>query len=297
LAQTQTLDMSHDELDLDFTLGSGQAFRWAKCAEGFWTGVVGDQVVRIRQAVRGFEWQTFPHPDNVALIRGYFRLDEDIPSIYVGLSCSDEHLSETIARFRGLRLLRQDPSETLLSFICSAVNSIPRICVAIEELSRVYGKPIGEVSGLRGYSFPAVEALAHADTASLKSTGGLCFRGAALKRAARQILGRPDGWLDSLKALRYEQARAELMTIHGVGRKIADCVCLFALGKDEAVPIDTHVRHLTARLYLPEIAGRSLTPAVCDKIADFYVEKFGPYAGWAQQFLFYEDLLRHRRKD
>lgn len=291
--RTQILDIPHDDLSLDDTLPCGQAFRWRKTG-GWWNGVVQGSVIRIRQAKQGFEWQTYPTHDNLDLIHDYFRVDDDVAGIHAGLAAADEHLVEVMKRFRGLRMLRQDPNEALLSFICSAANSIPRIFVAIDELSKNYGKTLTTIDDIAYHAFPTTEALAEADPTDLAHTAGLGFRGPSIKLVAQQILSHGAGWLESLREQPYETARAELVTIRGVGLKIADCVCLFALNKDMAVPVDTHVRQLAARLYMPDLKTKTITPASYDRIATFFRERFGDYAGWAQQFLFYEDLLRSR---
>ncbi|MDO8586081.1 MAG: DNA glycosylase [Armatimonadota bacterium] len=291
----QLLEIPHDQLSLDYTLPSGQAFRWRKSPDGCWTGVTRNTVVRIRRTPEGFEWQTYPEPRDFDLIRDYFRLDDDIPTIYAALAAADEHLAAVIDRFKGLRLLRQDPTETLLSFICSAANSIPRISASIEALSAIRGEHIVTLEGIDYHAFPTLPALAAADASQLEKTAGLGFRGPALKNVARQILDRPEGWLESLRGKSYETAREEPLAIRGVGRKIADCVCLFSLDKNEAVPVDTHVRQLAARLYLPDLKTKSITAASYDRIANSFRERFGAYAGWAQQFLYYEDLLRSYR--
>jgi N-glycosylase/DNA lyase len=291
----QILDIPHSDLSLDDTLPSGQAFRWKKSGDGWWTGVVRGSVIRVRRAKQGFEWQTYPTPDNLALVHDYFRLDDDIGQIHASLGSSDQHLVAVMSRFRGLRMLRQDPNETLLSFICSAANSIPRISKAIEELSANCGESLVTVDGISYHAFPTTEALAEADPRVLEKTAGLGFRGPSIKSVAQQLLERPTGWLASLREQPYETARAELVTIRGVGLKIADCVCLFSLDKDMAVPVDTHVRQLAARLYMPDLRTKTITPSAYDRIAGFFRERFGDYAGWAQQFLFYEDLLRSRR--
>jgi N-glycosylase/DNA lyase len=296
LPEARMLDISHDELNLDYTLPSGQAFRWRKSPDNWWTGVLRNRVIRIRQAASGFEWRTYPEPDDLALIHDYFRLDDDVMSIYSRLASADEHLVGIIDRFRGLRMLRQEPHETLLSFICSAANSIPRISAAVKELSKIYGRHILALDGESYYAFPTVEALADADPLALASLGGLGFRGPALKSVAQQLLQRPPGWLESLRSENYVTAKAELLTLRGVGQKIADCVCLFSLDKDEAVPVDTHVRQLAVRLYMPEIMTKTITTTAYDRIAGFFRDRFGDLAGWAQQFLFYEDLLRSRRQ-
>ena len=136
--------------------------------------------------------------------------------------------------------------------------------------------------------------LACAEATALMEAESLGFRARNVTDVARQILDRGDGWLPSLVDMPYDQARGELVSIRGVGRKIADCVCLFALGKDEAVPVDTHIRQLAHRLWLPEMKAKTITDAVYRRIVEAFAQRYGALAGWAQQFLYYEDLLRAR---
>jgi len=285
------VDYPKNFLNLTYTLTCGQAFRWRIDAEGWWAAPVRGRVIRIKEADSGFLWQTLPGEPDAALVSDYFRLDDDIAAIYSHLASSDEHVSELVERFRGLRLVRQDPEETILSFVCSTANSVPRITAAIEELSRRYGRPIIEAGGLKHYSFPETAALASAGPDDLARVGSLGWRGPNIVLVAQQILSRPRGWLGSLRSLSYEEAKAELLTLRGIGRKIADCVCLFALDKDEAVPVDTHIRQAAERLYLPDLRTKTITPAAYDKIVQVFREKFDGYAGWAQEFLYYEDIF------
>jgi N-glycosylase/DNA lyase len=117
---------------------------------------------------------------------------------------------------------------------------------------------------------------------------GLGFRAKRVAEAARRLDTLPAGHLAALREqATHEEARRELCAFFGVGTKIADCVCLFALDKDGAIPVDTHIWRIACARYTPELAGRSLTPAAYDRVTDAFQDRFGPYAGWAQQTLFY----------
>jgi N-glycosylase/DNA lyase len=263
-------------------------------SEGWWAGPVLDKLIRIRRHGKGFEWETYPEEHDEALIIRYFRLDDDVAGIYSDLADRDEHMAALLRRYQGLRLVRQDPTETLLSYICSAANSVPRISRAIKELSRKYGRLIISVGGQEHYSFPSVQSLADADPDELAKTGPLAFRGRNLALVVQQLLTREPDWLNSLRFTSYEHAKSELLTLRGVGAKIADCVCLFSLDKDAAVPVDTHIRQVAARYFMPDLKTKTITPAAYDRIVRVFWTKFGRYAGWAQEYLYLEDLSRRR---
>lgn len=290
----EQIDLQGQPLDLDLTLSCGQAFRWAIQENGVWQGVVGDRLIEVAMDSGYLLWQTHPG-GGIDLIRDYFRLDDDVNSIYAYLSERDPHITELLQKFNGLRILRQDPVETLLSFVCSAANSIPRIMAAIDLLSIEYGDLVCERESLCYYAFPRLEHLAESEQLSHELNRALGFRGDNIRMVARQVIGNGGrDWLMSLREMNYSDAKSSLMKIKGVGPKIADCVCLFSLDKDVAVPVDTHVRQLAHRLFLPEMRSRTVTDAVYRKVVEAFEDRYGKYAGWAQEFLYFEDLLRTR---
>jgi N-glycosylase/DNA lyase len=294
---SEFLPIPKHHLNLHFTLACGQAFRWRHDCELFWTAPVGGKVIRVKEVDDGILWETIPGEPDYGLFSSTFRLDDDIERIYGDLSSADFHLAELVNdKFAGLRLLRQDPTEALLSYVCSTVNSVPRIQRAIEELSEKYGRFIVECAGRRHYAFPEPEAFISADPEDLWNTGSLAWRGPNIAAVARQLQERPDGWLESLREASHEAARTELMTLRGIGAKIADCVCLFALDKDQAVPVDTHIRQVAERFFMPEIKLKTITAAAYRRIENAFWERYGQWSGWAQEFLFYEDLLRARKR-
>jgi N-glycosylase/DNA lyase len=288
---TAFLDLPHNQLNLNFTLGCGQTFRWKVDNEGWWSAPYADKVIRIREFEGGFLWQTIPGEPDFSIVLDCFRLDEDILAIYDHLSRCDDYVAMLVEKYRGLRIIRQKPEDTLFSFICSAANSVCRISTGIEELSRRYGRFIVEVGGVKYYSFPGIDSLANADLGEISRIPCLYWRGGFVGNVARSIMSRNAGWFELLRSMDYLQAKAELMALKGVGEKVADCVCLFSLDKNEAVPVDTHIRRIASRLYLTDMNAKTLTSTVYKRIAEAIRDKFGPYAGWAQQFLYYDELL------
>lgn len=282
------------EFWLDHTLASGQCFRWKRWSDGWWVGVVGQTVAGIRQDGDTFRWWTYPRPGDEVFMRDYFQLDVDLGDIVRRISEADSAAGAAARKWSGVRLLRQDPEECILSFVCSTANSVPRIAFSIDRLSRHFGEPLAEIAGETFCTFPTIGALAQADPAHVTHISSLGFRGPNLVRVARQLVERGPGWALSLRALPYEQAHKALTSMQGIGAKIADCVCLFSLDKTEAVPVDTHVWQIARSLYFPHWADRkSLTNAAYSMVAGVFREKFGELAGYAQNFLFYDHFSAH----
>lgn len=280
-------------LNLSATLASGQNFRWRQDASGVWWGVVERTVAALWQQLDAPEsllyWQTFPTPGQWAILADYFRLDVDLPALYAQWIAAEPHIADAIERFRGLRILRQPPQECFFAFQCAACNTVVKIERSVHQLAQRYGEKLEAVQAF--YAFPTLEALAGADETALRADlWG--YRAPRVIQLARTLRERPEGWLESLRQREYAEAHAALTALHGVGAKLADCICLFSLDKDDAVPVDTHVRQIATRLFRPDLTNRSLTPKVYRELAEVYQERFAPWAGWAQQYLFFAELPR-----
>lgn len=246
------------DFDLAATLECGQAFRWRRETDGWYTGVVGGRTMRVRQKADVLEGDGDRH---------YFALDVSLRDI-VATFPPDPVLREAVAQHWGLRVLRQEPWETLASFIASSTKQIVQIRQIVELLARRFGEPIGTE-----YSFPTAETVARTTVAELRACK-LGFRAAYLHAAARCVA---DGRLDlaALATMDYERALEELLKLHGVGEKIANCVLLFSCGHDEAFPVDVWMKRALQRV------KRRVN--------------FGPYAGWAQQYLFHAERVVEKR--
>ena len=260
---------SSSELDLEHTLDCGQTFRWRRDEADAWIGVVGRAVVRVWVQDGVVQHRAWGDVD----LERYFRLDFDLRELP----------AELVAGFPGLRVLAQPAEETLLTFVCSPASNITRITRSVELLARLYGEPIAE--GQR--AFPRAEALAGLDATELAQRTGLGFRGRYLVAVAGALRQRGDGWVESLSAAAYDVARAELRKLPYVGPKIADCACLFGLGFDEAVPVDTHVWGIARELFPDEVPTRTLTPGTYQAVLDAFRRRYGKRAGWAQQYLYH----------
>ena len=267
--------------NLTHTLECGQAFRWRR--EGDWYyGVIYGNILKIRQTLLGVEFESYPLPEEEIVNRliYYLRLDDDLPDIYSKIG-KDERMRRAITQFYGLRLLRQEPWECLASFICSISSNIPRISECIESLCRKMGDPL-EMDGHVRYSFPTPERVMELGETGLRLIGW-GFRAPYLAGTAERI-GRGIYDLDGLRELTYDDAKKDLMSLRGVGDKVADCVLLFSLEKLDSFPVDRWVRRAVEEWYA---IGEN--PSY-DAIRTWALDYFGGHAGYAQQYLF------HRRR-
>ncbi|KAM6197742.1 N-glycosylase/DNA lyase [Sarcoramphus papa] len=298
------------ELRLDLVLSSGQTFRWWESSPGAWTGVLAGHVWTLRQE-RDRLWYTVygeeeeeedGHPAEAAkpdgaetdrILRDYFQLDVGLPALYRAWGAADPLFRQVADEFPGVRVLRQDPVECLLSFICTSNNHISRITAMIERLCRTFGRRLCRLNTRPFHAFPSLSALAGADAEARLRALGFGYRAKFVSGSARAIAeGLGAEGLRQLRAVPYAEARRVLCALPGVGAKVADCVCLMALDKAEAVPVDTHVWRIARLRYGAALGGRSLTPRAHQEIGDFFRGLWGPRAGWAQAVLFCADLRK-----
>ncbi|XP_060787525.1 N-glycosylase/DNA lyase isoform X2 [Neoarius graeffei] len=232
------------------------------------------------------------------VLRDYFQLHVKLEDLYKEWSDADPHFSHTGKIFSGVRMLRQDPVECLFSFICSSNNHISRIQGMIERLCSALGTPICELDGTHYHDFPSMEALAESNVEAQLQQLGFGYRARFLQQSAHLIMSsHGPKWLHTLRNTPYLQARGALLTLPGVGPKVADCVCLMSLDKSEAVPVDTHVWQIARRDYSCATGSRpkTLTDKVYKEIGDFFRKLWGSYAGWAHSVLFCADLKKFQK--
>ncbi len=273
--------------DLDFSLCCGQVFRWRKIGS-WWYGISGENVFKIRQCGAELE---FEGVDDEFVTR-YFGLNDDLEEISRCIS-KDDYIREALRRFEGLRIVRQEPWECLISFICATYKSIAAIELMLRKLSVRFGQK-KVFDGLDFYTFPTVDALACASERGLLECG-LGYRAKYVQETARKI-HENEIKLETLKTLPYLDARKRLVEFPGVGLKVADCVLLFSLEKTEAFPVDVWVKRAILNHYakqLPEGLAQklsthdSLSNGEYGKLGDFGRGYFGKYAGYAQEYLYH----------
>ena len=262
----------------------GQCFRWNEEENGSYTGIWKENVVNIKKEGEDFVFTGICENNNLEEeIQKYFDLDRNYEEIKKELSKKDEYMKTSIAYGKGIRILNQDLWETIISFIISANNNIPRIKGIIERLSKAYGDKI-KWKGKEYYTFPTPMQLKNVTVEEYRKLG-LGFRDVRLYETTKMIL---EGKVD-LQELKNNpntvEVREKLLTLSGVGSKVADCILLFSdLKRLEVFPIDVWVRRVMNDLYIQNEDEAKVSKKEIEKIAK---NKFGNLAGLAQQYLFY----------
>jgi N-glycosylase/DNA lyase len=299
-----TLNLANVRFNLEHTLDSGQAFRWVQRGD-WWYGILQDGAIKLRQEDASMFCVTADGshitPES---LHSYFRLDDDLERIYSKIM-KDDHMTEAVQRFYGLRLIRQDVWECLVSFVIATNTNIPRIKLMISKLCERFGEK-GSFEGSPYALFPRPELLAEASMEDLAACG-LGYRARFVRSVAQKVSsGSVD--LEELRLFDYERARDVLTerllgekTLLGIGRKAADCVLLFSCGKDSSFPIDVWMARVLSKYYPKlfdkEIAARlsshvsssaRLSGGAYEEISASMRDYFGEYAGYAQQYLFHD---------
>ncbi len=261
----------------------GQCFRWNENKDSSYTGIVKNNVIKIYQNNNNLIVKSYGEDNIEELFNFYFDMNTDYEKIKIKLSQIDSYMLESIKYGEGIRILNQDLWETIMSFIISANNNIPRIKGIIEKLSRTYGNEI-IWNNEKYYSFPTVNQLSKATVEDFRKLG-LGFRDIRMYETTKMILEKQ---ID-LEKLHQEKdtniVREELLKLSGVGPKVADCILLFStLKRFDVFPIDVWVRRVMNELY---IKNTDETKVSKKQILEIAQEKFGNLSGIAQQYLFY----------
>ena len=261
----------------------GQCFRWNKGQDGNYIGVVGNSVIKVQKQTNEIYFKSKGEENLKDLVIYYFDLERDYEKIKKDLSKIDDNMKQASKYGKGIRILNQDLWETIISFIISANNNIPRIKGIIERLSKAYGKEI-IFEGKSYYTFPTVEELSKASIEDLRKLG-LGFRDIRVYETTKLIKNNNIDLKKLKEEKDFETVRNTLLTLPGVGPKVADCILLFSsLKRWEAFPIDVWVRRVMNELYIHDQDETKVKKEQIYKIAN---EKFGSLAGIAQQYLFY----------
>jgi len=269
--------------NLEHIFECGQCFRWNKQDDGSYTGIFKANVLNVKQDGNNFVFKGICIGNIEDTIEEYFDLNRNYEKMKSKLEKIDESMANSIKYGEGIRLLNQDLWETIISFIISANNNIPRIKGIIERLSAKYGKEI-IFEGKSYYTFPTPEELKDATVEDYRKLG-LGFRDIRLYETVHMVL---EGKVE-LEKLSLEKntlvVREKLLSLSGVGPKVADCILLFStLKRLEVFPIDVWVRRVMNELYIKNADENKVNKKEIERVAN---EKFGNLAGIAQQYLFY----------
>ena len=261
-----------DHLDLEQTFLCGQCFRWEKDENGVFYGIAGDSVAKMYYKQPNSIYIESSNPD-LKFWSHYLNLSCDYNLIGQDLS-KDDVLLPCVNAGKGIRILRQDLWETIVSFIISANNNIPRIKKIINMFCKLYGTKI-EFDGKIFYGFPKPETIAALNLEDLSEIRA-GFRDKYILDAAKKVVSGEIN-LGKLPQLSNEESKKELMKINGIGPKVADGILLFALGRHDIFPYDVWTKRIIADIYGTDEKD----------LQRFVSEKFGRYAGIAQQYLYY----------
>lgn len=275
--------MKEIELDvkcfnLKYTLECGQCFRWNKIDENTYIGVVKDRVLKVRQEGNKIFIKSDKEENLEKVVRYYFDLDRDYEKLEKKIVLIDDNIAKAVKNTSGLRNLNQDFFEMLISYIISANNNIPRISKSVNEISKRYGKEI-EFEGQRYYLFPTPDELRDVTIDEFRECG-VGFRDKYIYKTVEKINNK-EIYLEQMQKLDTEKLKAALLSLMGVGPKVADCILLFSCARQEVFPIDVWVQRIMRRLYYnnEEVSK--------NEILRYARENFGENAGIIQQHLFY----------
>lgn len=259
----------------------GQCFRWNEEPDGSYTGIFGHNVLNVKEE-KDIVITGICDGNIEDICKKYFDLDRNYEEIKETLSLIDDNMKESIKYGKGIRILNQDLWEMIISFIISANNNIPRIKGIIERMSAKYGQEI-KFRGTSYYTFPTIDELSQASVKDLKDLG-LGFRDRYVYETTKKIKeGKIN--LENLKQESTNEVRKQLLTLTGVGPKVADCIMLFStLKRFDVFPVDVWVRRVMNDLY---IHNEDETKVNKKQIQEIARDKFGALEGIAQQYLFY----------
>ncbi|KAI1177540.1 DNA glycosylase [Nemania sp. FL0916] len=332
VSEWRKLPLSLTELCIETTLRCGQSFRWRKINDE-WNCALAGRLLSLKQDESYLHYKVTwpnnktgrhrsaplpketpdvdaqPSDDTEALLKHYFNLDHDLTALYGQWSELDANFKKKAPKFTGIRILRQDAWETIITFICSSNNHISRITNMVNQLCVHYGPLVGHVGDEAFHDIPPPDALTGKGVEAHLRELGFGYRAKYIAGSATMIATKnPAWWLDSLtnpknprwvpipvpaqeEPITYERAHKELLLLSGVGPKVADCICLMGLGWSEAVPVDTHVWQIAQRDYhFGKSKSKTFSTVMYHSVGNHFRKLWGPYAGWAQSVLFTANL-------
>lgn len=277
--------IEYNTINLENTINSGQVFLWKK-QEGFWYGINGQDILKINDSGKVTSHSNEKYD--------FFRKSDNIEKI-IKLISKDRTTKIAVKKYLGLRLVRQDPFQCFISFIVSSNSNIQKIKSSLEKITVKLGTKV-KFDNQEFYIFPEPKKIANASIQEIQNCG-VGYRAKFIIDAAKMVESNQINF-DYLRKLNYHDAKEMILTVPGIGNKVADCILLFSLEKTEAFPLDTWMIKILKKYYLEkfEIQTKSITEKQYNILHEKIVKYFGPYAGYAQQFLFKMERENYQKK-
>lgn len=272
-------------IDIDNSINSGQVFLWQK-SKNYWYGIDGQNILKINQKGKIKSMQNMK--------TSFLRENDDIEKIIKSVS-KDKTIKKAVKKYEGLRIFNQDPFQCMISFIISSNSNIQKIKSSLEKISRKFGKKMA-IEDQEFFLFPKPEKIAKASISEIK-TCGVGYRAPFIKEAAKMVTEKKINF-EYLKNSDYDETKRNLRLIPGIGNKVADCIMLFSLNKLDAFPLDTWMIKILEKYYSKEfqIETKTITEKQYEILHEKIVDYFGPYCGFAQQFLFKMERENYEKK-
>ena len=272
-------------VNVENSINSGQVFLWRKNND-IWYGVNGQDILKISKTGKIKSHQNTK--------TDFFRKRDDIEKIIKSIS-KDRVTKKAVKQYLGLRILEQEPFQCLISFIVSSNSNIQKIKNSLEKISRKFGDKV-EFENQEFFLFPKPEIIAKASINEIKSCG-VGYRAKFIKEAANMMVLKKINF-EYLKKCNYLDAKKEICKIPGVGNKVADCILLFSLNKLESFPLDRWMIRILEKYYSDkfQLETKSITEKQYEILHEKIINHFGPYAGYAQQFLFKMERENYKKK-
>lgn len=271
------------------TFFNGQCFNWVQ-VESVYVSVFQHRLLEVQTHPKGLQYRLTPDTDDLeAALTAYLQLDVSMQSLFTQWIQADSNLQPATNAKQGMRVLRQDPWECTISFICSQNNNIKRITKMLDSLRTRFGQLIAHKYERDWFTFPSLAHLSQASLADLKGLG-LGYRAEYVYKTCNQVRAKGgEDWLNGLRG--QSSASSELMELAGVGPKVADCIALFALDARARVPIDVHMWRVAKGLFPQELGSyANLNRESYELTNRLFRERYGEYAGWAHSYLSYRLL-------
>lgn len=277
--------IDYNQINVDNTINSGQVFLWKNfgCS---WYGINGQEVLEVDKSGDIKSSQNYK--------TDFFRQKDNMKKIIQSIS-KDKTTRLAIGKYPGLRILRQDPFQCLISFIVSSNSNIQKIKMNLEKLTEKLGQKI-EFDKKEFHLFPSPKSITNSTIEDIISCG-LGYRSKFVLEASRMVQSREIDF-EYLKKCNYLEAKKIIRSVPGVGNKVADCVLLFALDKLDSFPLDRWTIRILEKYYFNrfEMKTKSITDNQYQCLHEKIIDHFGPYAGYAQQFLFKMERENHQKK-